>query len=143
MTQHSDSKKHQENYNRWQQSTSRQQSIQTSFSNAEAEKTDPFVEDLCDAFVASNIPFKKLNNPSLNKNPGLSKIIDIAKVLDGVEVEIDMAPNMIAALKYAPMTSCDVERSFSIYKNILADNRTSFKPENLEKYIICNCEKRE
>jgi hypothetical protein len=25
----------------------------------------------------------------------------------------------------------------------LADNRTSFTPENLEMYLICNCEKRD
>jgi hypothetical protein len=54
-----------------------------------------------------------------------------------------MEPGIISAYKFAPVTSVDVERSFSIYKNILSDNRTSFSPENLEKYIICNVEKRE
>lgn len=79
----------------------------------------------------------------VHNNPGLSKMIDVAKILTGGMAEIDFQPNEIAALKYAPMTSCDVERSFSIYKNILRDNRTSFTPENLEKYMICNCEKRD
>lgn len=79
----------------------------------------------------------------LSKNPGLAKMIEIAKVLTGKEADLDMAPNMISALKFAPMTSCDVERSFSIYKNILGDKRTNFTPENLEMYIVCNCEQRD
>jgi hypothetical protein len=78
-----------------------------------------------------------------DRNPGLGELIDIAKVLNGQQAEIEMAPNMVAAMKFAPLQSCDVERSFSVYKNILADNRTSFTPENLEMYLICNCEKRD
>ena len=81
-------------------------------------------------------------NKVLEGNPGLSKLIDIAKVLTGGVVEIAMDPNMISALKFAPMTSTDVERSFSIYKTVLAENRMNFKPENLERYLICNRERR-
>jgi hypothetical protein len=79
----------------------------------------------------------------LKNNPGLGKLIDIAKVLTGQEAEIEMEPAMIAAMKFAPLQSCDVELSFSAHKSILADNRTSFTPENLEMYMICNCEKRD
>jgi hypothetical protein len=78
----------------------------------------------------------------LEKNPGLSKLIDIAKVLTGGVAQVDLAPDMIAAMKFAPMVSCDVERSFSVYKQILSDKRMNFTPENLEMYLICNCEKR-
>lgn len=78
-----------------------------------------------------------------SKNTDFTKMIDIVKVLTGGEADLEMAPNLISAFKFAPMTSCDVERSFSIYKNILADNRTNFTPENLEMYLICNCEQRE
>jgi hypothetical protein len=78
-----------------------------------------------------------------DRNPGLGEMIDIAKVLTGQHAEVEMAPDMIAAMKFAPLQSCDVERSFSIYKNILDDRRTNFTPENLEMYLICNCEKRE
>lgn len=78
----------------------------------------------------------------LENNPDFGKLIDIAKVLTGGEAEIDMAPDKLASMKFAPMTSCDVERSFSVYKNVLAENRTNFTPENLEMYLICNCEKR-
>ncbi|KAF7632969.1 hypothetical protein Mgra_00007615, partial [Meloidogyne graminicola] len=78
----------------------------------------------------------------LENNPGLNKLIEISKILAGAELQIDMAPDMIASFKYAPLTSCDVERSFSTYKNILSDNRQSFTPQNLEFYIVCNCETR-
>jgi hypothetical protein len=78
----------------------------------------------------------------LEKNPGLSKLIEIVKVLTGGVIQIDLAQDMIAAMKFAPMVSCDVERSFSVYKQILSDKRICFTPENLEMYFICNCEKR-
>lgn len=35
--------------------------------------------------------------------------------------------------KYAPITSVDVDRSFSVYKNLLADNCRSFKFQNIEE----------
>jgi len=38
-----------------------------------------------------------------------------------------------------PLTSVDVERSFSTYKNILLDNRRSLVFENIEHYIIVQC----
>jgi hypothetical protein len=51
----------------------------------------------------------------------------------------ELPPDAIGSFKYAPIQSCDVERSFSMYKNVLADNRTNFTPENLEMYLICHC----
>lgn len=41
--------------------------------------------------------------------------------------------------KYAPITSCDVERSFSAYKNIFSEKRQNLKVENLEKLLITYC----
>ncbi|KAF0770272.1 Dimer Tnp hAT domain-containing protein [Aphis craccivora] len=41
-------------------------------------------------------------------------------------------------MKYALITSVDVESSFSTYKNILCDNRASFTIENLRKYMVNN-----
>jgi hypothetical protein len=35
-----------------------------------------------------------------------------------------------------PITSCDVERSFSHYKNILTENRHNLNSENIEKIIV-------
>ena len=77
----------------------------------------------------------------INNNPDFETISKIGRVLDGVNVPgFSLSPNLIAHYKYAPLTSCDVERSFSRYKSILTDNRTSFLPDNLEKHLICLCE---
>jgi hypothetical protein len=62
LKQHNVTTKHQQNTER--QSTSKQQFLAESFSNMQV--SDPFAEELCDALVAANIPFKKLINPSLN-----------------------------------------------------------------------------
>ncbi|KAI1705118.1 hypothetical protein DdX_13876 [Ditylenchus destructor] len=82
----------------------------------------------------------------MQNNPGLSKMAEIAKVQNGEEAELEvetMAPKQLTVMKYAPMVNCDVERSFSIYKNISTDNRASFSEANLEMYIIYNYETRE
>lgn len=46
-------------------------------------------------------------------------------------------------LKFAPITSVDVERSFSSYKILLADNRRSFLFENLRETLIVLCNNRD
>lgn len=40
---------------------------------------------------------------------------------------------------HAPLTSCDVERTFSQYKNCLSDRRRKFTFENLRKYFVVYC----
>jgi len=79
----------------------------------------------------------------LRNNPGLLKMMQLAKVQSGEEAVIEMPPQQMAAMKYSPMVNCDVERSFSSFKNILTDKRTNFTPENLEMYLVCNYENRE
>jgi hypothetical protein len=45
--------------------------------------------------------------------------------------------NEILSLKFAQLTTCDVERSFSLYKNILTDLPTNlFIMENIEMYLV-------
>jgi len=39
----------------------------------------------------------------------------------------------------APLTSAEVERSFSKYKNFMTENRLRFKDDNVEKYIFIQC----
>ena len=36
----------------------------------------------------------------------------------------------ISSLKYAPVTSCDVEESFCMFKNVQSDIRMSFNEDN-------------
>lgn len=45
---------------------------------------------------------------------------------------------LLPHFNYAPVTSCDVERSFSIFKEILTSKRTSFTDEHLEQTLIIN-----
>jgi hypothetical protein len=79
----------------------------------------------------------------LKRNPGFETIRKIGSILCGGNVEnFDMSPNILSRYKYAPLTSVDVERSFSLYKNILTNNRTRFTPENLEMYIVSHCASR-
>ncbi len=40
--------------------------------------------------------------------------------------------------KYAPLTSVDVERSFSVYKRILTDRRQNLTETNIEMYNVIN-----
>lgn len=79
------------------------------------------------------------------KNNGFSMLVNIKKVIEG-EAVIDenlpqniTNPEIISFFKYAPVTSCDVERSFSKYKNLLENNRKSFGIENIEKHMIIYC----
>ena len=51
------------------------------------------------------------------------KITKIATALSGKIVDLGLPPNIISLYKYAPLMSCDVERSFSTYKSILVDKR--------------------
>jgi hypothetical protein len=84
----------------------------------------------------------------LQKNPGWKDIQLIADILrvcgktvkvvrDELGVELD--PTDIGVLKYAPVTTVDVECSFRCYKSILRPNRRSFLFEILKKLVVCNC----
>ena len=45
-------------------------------------------------------------------------------------------PHQLACYKYAPVTSCDVERSFSVLKNVFTERRTSYLFDNLKKVVM-------
>ncbi|KAI1703573.1 hypothetical protein DdX_01128 [Ditylenchus destructor] len=62
LTQHNESDKHSENFERFQKTATRQQFLAFS----QTENVDPFSKDLCNALVGANIPFYKVNNPSFN-----------------------------------------------------------------------------
>jgi hypothetical protein len=89
---------------------------------------------------------KEKFNIVLKKNPGFKTISTINKILKGEELSMDeiqiqekYEAQEIASFKFAPITSCDVERSFSVYKSILSDNRKSFLFSNLKMYFVTNC----
>ncbi|XP_025198504.1 uncharacterized protein LOC112603549 [Melanaphis sacchari] len=85
-------------------------------------------------------------NQVQEKNRGLSALVKISQVLTGEETfrNLDGLPedlncNDLTFFKYAPLTSVDVERSFSAYKTLLSNNRRSFKFENIRKHLIIQC----
>lgn len=74
----------------------------------------------------------------LKKNSGLNKIKRISNAMDnGDEIDPYTCKEMMA-LKYAPLTSVDVERSFSMYKHFNRDNR-QFTDENLAMNFMLYC----
>ena len=79
----------------------------------------------------------------LNKNNGYKTMCLIEKMIsDGCileDLEEDLTPDEVSKFKYAPITSTEVERTFSKYKNILKDNRRSFHVENIKKFLIIQC----
>ena len=48
----------------------------------------------------------------------------------------DMSPAELSSFNYAPLVSCDVERSFSMLNSVLRDNRRSFIVDNLKQHLI-------
>jgi len=64
-------------------------------------------------------------------------LIDETTVIDGLPEELSIQEFIY--FKYAPIISVDVERSISIYKNLLSPNRRSFEFKNLKKSFIVQC----
>lgn len=78
----------------------------------------------------------------LKKNQGYQILLGIQNVLSGDEdghLPTNYSPDMTSNMKFSPITSVDVERSFSLYKHILSDRRTHMTPEHMEQYIVINC----
>ena len=74
----------------------------------------------------------------------MKKMCKVAQVLEGVPIgEIDgICVCDIPLFKYARLTSCDVERSFSQYKSLFRDNGHAFVMENLEMTFAVHCNSR-
>ena len=78
----------------------------------------------------------------LEKISSLKTLDDISKVLTGEGVQllpVGNTANEAGSLKFCPIASADVERSFSIFKNVFSDCHQPFTEENLAKTIILNC----
>jgi hypothetical protein len=80
----------------------------------------------------------------LERNPGYSTLCKVSDILRGNEAELggneqELSTNDMTLFKYSPVTSCDVERSFSSYKVLLSDNRRSFQFDNFKIHVIIHC----
>ena len=56
-----------------------------------------------------------------------------------VKINLDLYPADIVKLKHAPITSSDVERSFSQYKCVFRDNRSRFTFQHLKEMFVTHC----
>ena len=82
---------------------------------------------------------KEKLNYILNKNKGFEKLVKINQILNGEsQMNLKYSIEEMSAFKYAPITSCEAERSFSVFKSILSEKRTSFNFENLKMYLFVN-----
>lgn len=92
--------------------------------------------------LPSTLPHKlkeKFEN-ILNNNPGFEHLCQIDSFINGPTEVLpeNISANIAPKFKFCPVTSVDVERSFSTYKNILNDRRHNLTTEHLEQYLIVN-----
>lgn len=75
----------------------------------------------------------------LNKNPSYADVTIVAKILGGdTSCTSVLEANRIPEFKFAPLVTAEVERSFSMEKNLLSDRRRSLTSENLEMTVVCH-----
>lgn len=80
----------------------------------------------------------------LSRNKGFKSLVNIKNVLYSNDASDDkylknLNPTEIAMFKYCPVTSAEVERSFSAYGDILTEKRRSFSFENIKQHMIVQC----
>ncbi|PNF36764.1 hypothetical protein B7P43_G11157 [Cryptotermes secundus] len=79
------------------------------------------------------------------KDPGYEQICEIEEILAGKCTELpskkSLTVEQIAAFVHAPLSSCEVERRFSRYKDVLRDSRRRLTMENLKDLVIVNCDR--
>lgn len=78
----------------------------------------------------------------LTANRGLSTMQAVAALLRGERLNADAdlrLPTNAGWFKYAPITSCDTERTFSQFKSVFRANRESFTFEHLHEHMIVHC----
>ena len=66
----------------------------------------------------------------------------IPDIMSGRKYSIDeeeLETGNICCFKYAPVSSVNIERSFSMCMSLLVDNQQSFKFENLQKVFLTYC----
>jgi len=112
--------------------------------NEAIQIVDNVIEKLKEIKVPKGVIIYNKLKQIIEKNEGFQTLSKISKIMSGEETITDGLPedlqvNDFIHFKYAPISSVDVERSFSVYKNILTDNRRSFMFENLSKTLIVNC----
>ena len=82
-------------------------------------------------------PFADKFKKVLEKNPGFEVLQTLAKVFSGDISDIPRdIPSHPAHFANAPIVTCDVERSFSLLKDISTDKRSSMTEEHVKDVLI-------
>ncbi len=70
----------------------------------------------------------------------ISKVLSDETLLDGeAELLNDYEPSEIAAYRFVPIVSCEVERVFSRFKAVLRANRERFSVEHIKWHLVSMC----
>ncbi|KAF4531553.1 hypothetical protein B566_EDAN017698 [Ephemera danica] len=115
--------------------------------NEALSKIEEVGQKLGTARDAAGIKIAKYFCDRLQKNPGFNLLKEMSEILTGHLPEnyvksaiLNKYTNTdILSMKYAPIHSMDVERSFSCFKNILTDKRHCFTEDNLEMHVVSYC----
>lgn len=104
---------------------------------------DDFALDMRALSSRRLLPIKTKTINVFEKNTGLKQLKQISDMLRGNIGANDtfdrLSADDVANLRFAPIVSTEVERSFSRYKAFLRDNRRGFEFENMNKYVITLC----
>lgn len=89
---------------------------------------------------AAGMKISQKMEDTVSKNSGFKTLKQINLLLQGengvLPNDLQLAPRQLASFKYAPVTTCDVERSFSAYKRTLSDRRHNLTTENLGFMLV-------
>jgi len=81
----------------------------------------------------------------IKENKSLLILKEISKIHQGENVDLKsssikhFSPEMLSSFKYAPITSVDVEQSFSAYKHIVTNCRHYLTEINMKHIIVTYC----
>lgn len=80
-----------------------------------------------------------------NKNKELEVLRQINTVLLGKNIQLNdiyQDPTILSQFKHAPLTLVEVERLFSVFKNLLTDKRQNFTEEKLKMHLVIHYKKK-
>lgn len=94
--------------------------------------------------LMENKIFSKKFEAIIKRNTDYKTVLDIYNVLFNRVVAKEeftklLSPTELDCFSFCPTTSTDVERSFSMYGNLLADNRRTFTFDNLKQHLVIYC----
>lgn len=77
----------------------------------------------------------------LNKNSGFSKLKKVNDFINGIgdDLPSEVPAEKAKYFKYCPVTSVEVERTFSAFKLLLTERRQNLTVQHLEKHIVIYC----